>query len=110
MNLQLTDVQKVSFQLQAVDAKGNPTGALASGQTIVVNSSDTDMATVVPDPTPASGSVASGFIVAGSKLGTVQITAQVSNADGSAAESGSTSIDIISSAAATIQFALGTPQ
>jgi hypothetical protein len=109
MNLQLQDVQKVPYQLTAVDKDGNPTGALPAGATVAVSSSDPAMATVVPDATPAAGSVASGFIVGGTKLGTVQISAAVTNADGSAGPTGAVSIDIVSGPAASIAMNLGTP-
>jgi hypothetical protein len=107
-NLQLQDVQKVPYQLTAVDKDGNPAG-LEAGASIAVNSSDPAMATVVPDATPAPGTVASGFIVGGAKLGTVQINAAVTNPDGSAGPTGAVSIDIVAGPAASISMTLGTP-
>lgn len=107
-NLQLQDVQKVPYAIQAVDADGNP-AALAAGSTLAVASSDPTMATVVPDATPAAGSVASGFIVGQSKLGTVQINVQETKADGTAGLSGAVSIDIVSGPAAQLVIAPGTP-
>ncbi len=107
-NFQLQDVQRVPYQLTAVDADGNP-AQLAPGSTIVVSSSDPESASVIADPTPASGTVASGVILGASKLGTVQINAVVTNADGSPGPTGAVSIDIVSGPAASISFGLGAP-
>jgi hypothetical protein len=107
-NFQLQDVQKVPYQIVALDADLNPT-SLAAGDTVAVSSSDTTEATVVEDATPVAGSVASGFIVGQSKLGTVQINVAVTHGDGSAGPTGSVSIDIVAGAAATIAVNLGTP-
>lgn len=107
-NFQLQDVQKVLFVLNAVDADGNP-AALASGASIKVSSADPTIADVVLDPTPASGSLVSGFVVGKAKLGTVQINAAVVNVDGSAGVTGAVSIDVVAGPAATISFNLGTP-
>lgn len=107
-NFQLQDVQRVPYQLIAVDADGNP-AQLAPGSIIVVSSSDPDSAAVVPDATPAPGSVASGVISGGAKLGTVQINAAVTNADGTPGPTGAISLDIVSGPAASITFGLGTP-
>lgn len=107
-NLQLQDIQKVPYTLTAVDADGNP-AQLAPGASVAVSSNDPASATVVPDATPAVGSVASGFVVGGAKLGTVQINAVVTNADGSAGPTGAVSIDIVSGPAASIAMSLGTP-
>lgn len=108
-NFQLQDVQKVPYSLQAVDADGNP-AQLEAGDTVDVSSSDPASATVVPDATPAAGSVASGFVVGGAKLGTVQVNAAVKKADGSAGPTGAVSIDIVGGPAASISFSMGTPQ
>lgn len=107
-NFQLQDVQKVAYSLAAVDADGLP-ATLPSGASVAVSSSDPTIATVVPDATPAAGSIASGFVVAQAKLGTVQINAAVTNADGSAGPTGAVSIDVVSGPAASISFSLGTP-
>lgn len=107
-NLQLQDVQKVPYLLTAVDADGNP-AQLASGASVAVSSSDPASALVVPDATPAAGTVASGFVVGGAKLGTVQINAAVTNGDGSAGPTGAVSIDVVSGPAASIAMSLGTP-
>lgn len=105
---QLKDVQRVPYQLTAVDADGN-SAQLEAGATIAVSSSDPTSATVIPDATPAPGSVASGEIVAGAKLGLVQINAAVTKADGTAGPTGAMSIEIVSGPAASISFGLGTP-
>jgi hypothetical protein len=107
-NFQLADVQKVPYQIAAVDADGNP-APLAPTDTITVSSTDTGMATVVPDVSPAAGFVASGFIVGGSKLGTVQINAAVAHGDGSPGPTGSVSIDIVAGPANSLSMGLGTP-
>src|SRR5258706_6377892 len=105
---QLKDVQKVPYQLTAVDADGNP-AQLEDGSGVTVSSSDTSCATVLPDTTPAPGTVASGEIIAGAKLGLVQINAAVTKADGSPGPTGAVSIEIVSGPAASISFGLGTP-
>lgn len=107
-NLQLQDVQKVPYTLTATDADGNP-APLEAGASIAVSSSDPTMATVVPDATPAAGSIASGFVVGQAKLGTVQINAAVTNPDGSAGPTGAVSIDIVAGPAAKIAMGLGVP-
>ena len=107
-NFQLQDNNKVAYQLTAVDADGNP-AQLAAGATVAISSSDEAMATVVPDATPAAGTVASGFVVGGAKLGTVQINAVTTNADSSAGPTGAVSVDIVSGPAASISFSLGAP-
>lgn len=108
-NFQLQDIQEVPYQLTALDADKLPGAALAPGATIVVSSADPTLATVVPDATPAAGSVASGMILAQPKLGTVQLNAAVTNADGTAGPTGAIAIDIVNGPAATIAFNLGTP-
>ena len=107
-NFQLQDVQKVPYTLTAVDADGLP-ASLPSGATVAVSSSDPTVAQVVPDAVPASGSIASGFVVAQPKIGTAQINAAVTNADGSAGPTGAVSIDVVSGPAASIAFSLGAP-
>jgi hypothetical protein len=104
----LQDNQKVPYLITAVDADGNPT-SLPAGATIAVKTSDPTIATVVPDATPATGSIASGSIVGQSKLGLVQISAAVTNADGTPGPTGQTSVQVVAGAAATIAIALGTP-
>lgn len=106
-NFQLADNQKVAYMLVAVDSDGNP-ASLAVGSSISVSSSDDGSASVVPDASPVSGSVASGFIVGGTKLGTVQINAAVTNADGTAGPTGAVAVDVVSGPAASIAFTLGT--
>jgi hypothetical protein len=108
-NFQLQDVQKVPYTLTAVDADGNP-AQLAAGASVAVSSSDPTIAEVVPDAVPAVGSIASGFVVGKAKLGTVQVNAAVTNADGSAGPTGAVSIDVVAGPAATISMGLGTPE
>lgn len=103
---QLQDVQKVPYSVVAVDADGNP-AALATGATIAVASSDPTIATVVPDASPAAGTIASGFVVGQSKLGTVQISVAVTNADGTPGPTGTAPVQVVAGAAATIQVNLG---
>ncbi len=107
-NFQLQDSQKVPYQLTAVDADGLP-ASLPAGASVAVSTADPTLATVVPDATPVAGSIASGFIVAQPKIGTVQINAAVTNADGSAGPTGAVAVDIVSGPAASIAFNLGAP-
>jgi hypothetical protein len=109
-NFQLQDSQKVPYAVAALDAAGLPLAALAAGESIAVSSSDASLAVVVPDAAPAAGSVASGFIVGQPKLGTVQISAAVTKADGSAGPTGAVAIDIVAGAEASISVSLGAAQ
>jgi hypothetical protein len=81
-NFKLLSSQKVPYTVTANDGNGNA-AALKAGDTLVIVSSDTTLATVVPDATPTAGFIASGFIVPVGPAGTVQITASALNADGS---------------------------
>lgn len=109
MNTQLGDTQKVPYTLTALDADGNP-ASLAAGDVVVVSSSDTASATVVPDATPAAGSLASGFILGGKKLQVgVVITAAANKADGSVDLTVTDTIDIVAGAASALSFGLGAP-
>lgn len=104
----LTDNQQVTYGLSAEDAKLNP-AQLAAGATLAVTSADPASVAVVPDATPAAGTVASGLLVAGAKLtASVQISAAVTNADGSAGPTGTQAIAVVADAASTIAFTLGT--
>jgi hypothetical protein len=106
-NTQLGDSQKVPYTLIETDAKNNPVPA-APSDSISVVSGDTTMLTVVPDVTPAAGTVGSGFLVGGAKLGTVTVTATVTHADGSIMTA-TDSIDIVAGAASSLAFGLGAP-
>lgn len=108
----LQDNQKVPYQVIGVDAAGQPGASLPAGATIAVTSADSTVATVVPDATPAPGTLASGFIVPATplKLNTpVQINVAITNSDGSAGATGSTQVSIVPGAEATVQVNLGTP-
>lgn len=105
-NFQLQDTQKVPYRLVALDADGNQ-ATLPTGASVDVSSSDSGMANVVADPTPADGAVASGMIVGGTKLGTVQINATVTNQDGSTGPTGAVAVDVVSGPAASISISLG---
>jgi hypothetical protein len=107
----LQDSQKVNYALNAVDADGN-VAQLPAGDTLVVASSATASATVVPDATPAAGSIASGFILGGATLGAVQITATAQTAAGTPDTTiapATQSFTIVAGSATTIGFTLGTP-
>lgn len=107
-NFQLGDTEKAPYALTELDADSNP--ALPSpGDTIAITSSDTGSATVVPDPSPAAGSVASGFILGGAKLQTgVVITATVTHTDGTSLTVSDT-IDIVGGVASSLSLGLGAP-
>jgi hypothetical protein len=108
VNPQLGDSEKVTYTLTALDAARQPAG-LSVGDTVSVTSSDTAMATVVPDTPPAVGALASGFIVGGQKLGTVTITATASKVDGSVDLTVVDLIDIVGGAATSLHLGLGSP-
>ncbi len=112
-NFLLGDNQKVSFAVSAgLDAKGNP-GSVPAGDTISVASSDVNSITIVLDATPATGSLVSGFLVAGSKLGVgVTVTATALLADGtpdSTVSSAVATIDVVGGVSSSLGIALGSP-
>ncbi len=107
-NFQLGDTEKVPYALTELDADSNP-ATPAPGDTVTVVSSDTDSITVVPDATAADGSVASGFLFGGKKLGTgISVTATVTHADGTSLTV-SDLIDVVGGAASSISLGLGAP-
>ncbi len=107
-NFQLGDTEKAPYALTELDADSNPATANPA-DVISITSSDTASATIVPDATPAAGSVASGFVLGGSKLQTgVVITATVTHPDGTALTVADT-IDIVGGAASSISLGLGAP-
>jgi hypothetical protein len=117
-NTQLQDSMKMSFALVEHDNAGVGEGPSA-GDTCTVTLSDPTLATVVLDPTPlpvtnADGSttpsVASGFIVALPKAGTVTISGTIKHADGTDGPPvTSVPVDIIVGPASTASFSFGTP-
>lgn len=107
-NFQLGDTEKVAYALVELDADSNPATPQA-GDSISITSSDTASLTVVPDATAADGSVASGFLVGGAKLGVgVQVVATVTHADGTTL-SVEDDIDVIGGAASSLSLGLGAP-
>lgn len=108
MNQTLTDTFKRPYTFSGLDADKNPTTALPAGATVVVASDDLTKATVVPDATPLAGFFASGFIVGGSTLGTVNITATTLAADGvTILDTETLALDIVAGAAVSESFVLG---
>lgn len=108
MNYPLGDTQKVPYSITEIDADKQPTQGVAS-DVISATSSDADSLTVVQDATPAAGTVASGFLVGGSKLQTgVVFTVTVTHADGTSLTA-TDLIDIIPGAATSLSIGLGTP-
>ena len=109
-NFQLGDTEKVPYALTELDADSNPATPQA-GDVITIVSSDTASITVVPDATPVAGSVASGFLVGGSKLQTgVQVTATVTHAaPGSTPLTVTDLIDVVGGTASSISIGLGAP-
>jgi hypothetical protein len=109
MNFQLQDTQKVPYSLTVADADGNPTTS-APGDTITVVSADTASVSVVPDATPATGTVASGYLVAGNKLQAgVAVTATLTPAAGGAPIVATDLIDVIAGVESALSFGLGAP-
>ena len=110
-NFQLGDTEKVAYTVTVLDADSNP-ASLQPGDSVSVVSSDTASASIVPDATPAVGSVASGFIVGGKKLQVgVSITATVNQAVPSVPPLAPAVdlIDIVGGAASSISLGLGAP-
>lgn len=108
-NFQLQDNFKVPFSVIELDSDNNPTGG--QGDTATVVSSDTASLTVVLDPTPAPGSIVSGFLVGGTKLQVgVAVTVTTSHADGSpVGQPVVDMIDIVAGAGVSAGISLGTP-
>ena len=89
--MQLATDQKVPYVVAHLD--GIP---LKIGNSIAVTSSDINGATIVPDATPMAGSLASGFVVAGTALQTgLKITANELDTTGAVVDTTSTSVDIV---------------
>ena len=108
-NFQLGDTEKAPYALTALDADSNP-ATLAAGDVVTVVSSDVASATVVPDATPAAGSLASGFILGGKKLQVgVTITASANKADGTLDLTVVDLIDIVGGVATSLSLGLGAP-
>jgi hypothetical protein len=110
-NFQLGDTEKSAYALTVLDADSNP-ASLDPTDTVTVVSADTASATVVPDPTPAAGSVASGFILGGAKLQVgVAITATVTPGPSSLTKVLTVTdlIDIVGGVANSISLGLGAP-
>lgn len=109
-NFQLGDTEKVPYALTELDADSNP-ATVAAGDVITIVSSDTASIAVVPDATPAAGSVASGFLVGGAKLQVgVSITATVTHAAaGSTPLTVTDLIDVVGGTASSLALGLGAP-
>ena len=108
-NFQLGDTEKAPYTVTELDADSNP-ATPAPGDVITVTSSDTASITVVPDATPVAGSMASGFIVGGSKLQTgVTLTASVTHGDGTPGLTTTDLVDVVGGAASSLSFGLGAP-
>lgn len=108
-NFILADNQKVSYVVSALASNGF-SGQLAAGNTVTVTSSDIASLTIVPDPTPAAGSLASGFLVAGNKLQNgVVVTATAFKPDGAIDMSTTSLIDIVAGTAVSLSISLGKP-
>jgi hypothetical protein len=107
-NFQLGDTEQVPYQLTALDADSNPAVAQPGDVTTVVSSAPASIS-VVPDATPAVGTIASGQLVGGSTLATgVSITATVTHTDGTSATV-TDLIDVVGGEATSLSISLGTP-
>lgn len=110
-NFQLGDTEKTPYALTVLDGDSNP-AVLDPTDTIEIVSADTASLTVVPDASPSAGSVASGFLVGGSKeqVG-VAVTATVTPGPSSTTKAMTVTdlIDIVSGPAASISLGLGAP-
>jgi hypothetical protein len=107
-NFQLGDTEKAPYALTELDADSNPATA-DPADVISVTSSDTASATIVPDATPAAGSIASGFVVGGKKVQAgVVISASVTHTDGTSLSVTDT-IDVVGGKASSLSLGLGAP-
>jgi len=107
-NFQLGDSEQVAYSLIELDAASNPVFG-ATGDVISFVSSDTASITVVADATAASGTVASGLLVGGTKVQTgVTVSATVTHADGTTLSVTDT-FDLVGGAASSLSLALGAP-
>jgi hypothetical protein len=102
-NFPMYETQKTQYQVKVAQFG---VAALLPTDVLTVVSSDLAMATVVPDATAVAGSVASGFVLAGKKPGTVRITVTLTRAD-KTSKTIYADLDILSSAPVglTIVFA-----
>ena len=116
-NQPLQDTFKLPYFATELDADGNQ--AMDPGDSVAVTTDDTAKATVAPDATVDPAKVPSGtdatkvlqtgFLVGGSKLGTVNVTATFSHTDGTAAPPPiSVAVDILSGPPVTGGFGFGT--
>lgn len=110
-NFQLGDTEKVPYALTVLDGDSNA-ATLDPTDVVAVVSADTASATVVPDATPAAGSVGSGFILGGAKLQVgVAITATVTPGASSLTKALTVTdlIDIVGGVANSLSLGLGAP-
>ncbi len=107
-NYQLGDTEKAPYALTELDADSNP-ATPQPGDVVSITSSDPASATIVPDATPATGSVASGFVVGGAKVQVgVVLTATVTHSDGTSLSVTDT-IDVVGGKASSLSLGLGAP-
>jgi hypothetical protein len=104
-NFQLGDTEQVSYGVTVLDADSNP-AVLLPTDVVSATSSSASM-TVVPDATPAAGTVASGQLLGTAALATgVVFTVSIT---GSVNLTATDLIDIVGGPASSISIALGTP-
>lgn len=104
MALVLTDIQKVSLSIAAVDAAGNP----STVEDVVWNSSANDILTITADPTDPSKAVATTT----GKLGTaqIQVSADAKIGEGTVALNGIQDVEVVAGEAVSLNIAAGTPE
>lgn len=109
-NFQLGDTEKAQYSVTVLDADSNP-ATLAPGDTVDVTSSDPASVSIAADATPIAGTVASGFIVGGSKLGTgIVITATANlQATETPLPPATALVDVVGGAASSISIGFGAP-
>jgi|ERR1017187_3855627 hypothetical protein len=93
------NTQSEKFYIIGTDASGTPGAQLGSGQTIVVTSADTSIVSFTRDPTALAynegvASVASGSVNFLKVGGPVTVSAAVTNADGTPAETISDTVTV----------------
>jgi hypothetical protein len=107
-NPQIADSEKAPYTLVELDAASQPVPGVST-DVISITTDSPNSVSIVPDATPAPGTVASGFIVGGVPKAGVVITAQVTHADGTTLGPAIDTVDIVGGVANSLAFGLGAP-
>jgi len=107
-NPQIGDSEKAPFTLVELDAASFPTQGVPTDVISITSSNDASLS-IQMDPTPAAGTVASGFVVGGTPAVGVVITATVTHADGTVLGPVTDTVDVVGGVANSLSFGLGAP-